>query len=134
MSPHRICLIAITLLLCSACADHPRSPAPPPSTTTSTTTAATTADLVEECADSVAYWVRYLLTPGSDSGLDYQEMGLSGGENDIVRDLLPAAGSTAKRQGLPAAQSYALTQAGPRCQSYLLALSATPNSAPGWPK
>ena len=126
MGPYRIFLLAAALLLCSACAAQPGSPAPSPT--------ATRVDLVEECASSVAYWVRFLVTPGSDMGLDYQEMGLSGGENDIVRVLLPAAGNTAKRQGLPAAQAYALQQARPRCRSYLARLAASPSSAPGWPQ
>ncbi|MFC1408747.1 hypothetical protein ACEZCY_05560 [Streptacidiphilus sp. N1-12] len=89
---------------------------------------------MEECADSVAYWVRYLLTPGSDTGLDYQEMGLSSGENDIVRALLPATAATAKRQGLSLAQADALTQARPRCRAYLLALGPSPSAAGGWPQ
>lgn len=126
MGPYRIFLLAAALLLCSACAAQPGSPAPSPT--------ATRVDPVEECASSVAYWVRYLVTPGSDMGLDYQEMGLSGGENDIVQVLLPAAGSTAKRQGPPAAQAYALQQARPRCRSYLARLGASPSSAPGWPR
>ncbi|MFC1406439.1 MULTISPECIES: hypothetical protein [Streptacidiphilus] len=130
MGPRRISLIAIALLLCSGCAAQPRSTAPSPTATAT----ATGVDPVEECADSVAYWVRYLLTPGSDMGLDYQEMGLSGGENNIVQSLLPAARSTAQHQGLPAAQAYALAQARPRCRAYLVALAASPGSAPGWPK
>ncbi|TDU02858.1 hypothetical protein EDD99_1267 [Streptomyces sp. 846.5] len=128
MGPYRIFLLAAALLLCSACAAHPGTAARSPSPT------ATRVDALEECASSVAYWVRYLVTPGSDMGLDYQEMGLSGGENDIVRALLPAAGSTAKGQGLPAAQAYALQQARPRCRSYLARLAASPSSAAGWPQ
>lgn len=129
VGPHRIRLVAAALLLCSACAacaTQSRSAAPSP--------AASRVDPVEECASSVAYWVRYLITPGSDTGLDYQEMGLSGGENDIVRALVPAAGTTAKAQGLPAAQVYALQQARPRCRAYLARIGASHSSAPGWPQ
>ncbi|WP_052432710.1 hypothetical protein [Streptacidiphilus carbonis] len=128
----RIRLAAAALLLCAGCAATAHSTGLPPDSSPDPSPSATRVDPVEQCADSVAYWVRYLVTPGNDQGFDYQEMGLSGGENDIVNALLPTARATVQRQGPSAAQADALAQARPRCRAYLAAASGSP--APGWPR
>ena len=92
----------------------------------------TAADPVGDCAVSVAYWTRQLLSPGGDEGLDYQEMGLSDGEYTIVRALVPTTRPVAVSKGLQAAQNFALDQARPRCRAYLAALPTASATLNGW--
>lgn len=55
----------------------------------------------ELCARIVAHWSRAMLD--SDTYGDYQSMGLSNGQYDILRSVLDAARAAKKRQGAAAA-------------------------------
>jgi hypothetical protein len=46
---------------------------------------------VELCTQAVVYWTGEMLDAGSDTGLDYQSMGLSDSQYRIVRDLYAEA-------------------------------------------
>ena len=91
------------------------------------------ADPAEACAQLVGYWAQQEVTPNGDRGLDYQEMGLSQGENALLRALLPAARNLAARQGALAVSPAATGWARPRCRAYMA--GGTASAAPGqWPQ
>jgi hypothetical protein len=107
-------------------------------TSTTSTTAAPASpgvSLVDECASAIAYWTGQALTPGADQGYDYQEMGLSASEYQILQDVISLARPVARQSGVPAAQAFAQRTARPRCAAYLASQSAAPSaSGKGWPQ
>lgn len=81
---------------------HPPSggagPAPASAPAPASPSAVSDTDL---CTRIVAYWSRRAL--GDDTYGDYQSMGLSHGQYQILRDVVAAARVTLRRQGLAAA-------------------------------
>jgi hypothetical protein len=72
---------AVLAAACSAPAGPPPAPAP-----------TTTPDPVAACVTKLSHWADVQLHGGPDSGLDYQEMGLSGAENEALRQIVQRAG------------------------------------------
>jgi hypothetical protein len=81
-------------------------------TATATPSAATTSP-EDLCARVVAHWSRKVLD--SDTYGDYQTMGLSNGQYDILRKVVDAARATKKRQGAEAADELIGRQARAGC-------------------
>lgn len=73
-------------VLAAACS----APAGPPPTATPAPTP--TPDPVAACVTKLSHWADVQLHGGPDSGLDYQEMGLSGAENEALRQIVQRAG------------------------------------------
>ncbi|MFG3658972.1 hypothetical protein [Streptomyces sp. NPDC047706] len=67
----------------------------------------------EVCARIIIYWSRETLDGGTYG--DYQTMGLSNGQYEILRDVVDAARVTQKRQGRSAADKLITRQAHERC-------------------
>ncbi|WP_200305101.1 hypothetical protein [Streptomyces adelaidensis] len=67
----------------------------------------------EVCAKIVAYWSREELD--GDTYGDYQSMGLSNGQYEILRDVVDAARTEKKRAGRPAAERLIDRQARAGC-------------------
>lgn len=59
---------------------------------------------VELCERLISHWARVVLDGGAGSQLDYQAMGLSGGQNDILRDVVAAGRSATATRGPAAAR------------------------------
>ncbi|MET1073764.1 MAG: hypothetical protein ABWY11_14055 [Umezawaea sp.] len=57
-----------------------------------TTTTAVTRDPVTQCADRLLYWLDRVRQAPDASGLDYQEMGLTGAEFEELTKLESVAG------------------------------------------
>ncbi|MBS2966251.1 hypothetical protein KGA66_24615 [Actinocrinis puniceicyclus] len=97
--------------------------------------AAQPASPADECASAIAYWAGQALTPGADQGYDYQEMGLSADEYQILLAVTALARPVARKSGLPAARAFARREALPRCAAYVSSHPASP-TAPGggWPQ
>ncbi|MFJ4579783.1 hypothetical protein [Streptomyces echinatus] len=84
--------------------------APRPASPTTAPAAASAADL---CARIVAHWSREALDGGTYG--DYQSMGLSNGQYDILRDVVDAARPVRRRQGTAAANRLIDRQARAGC-------------------
>lgn len=67
------------------------------------------------CARLVTHWARVVLDGGAQAGLDYQAMGLSGGQYDILRAVTDAARTEEKARGPAAAGRLIAAQADRRC-------------------
>ncbi|MGV9244070.1 hypothetical protein [Streptomyces sp. NPDC003710] len=70
----------------------------------------------ELCARVVAYWSRKVLD--SDTYGDYQSMGLSNGQYEILRTVVDAARAEKRRQGVPAADRLIDRQAHEGCADW----------------
>ncbi|MFE7934915.1 hypothetical protein ACFU6S_40590 [Streptomyces sp. NPDC057456] len=81
----------------------PTSPSPPPSTTSPE----------ELCARIVAHWSREVLD--STTYGDYQSMGLSNGQYEILRTVVDAARAAKRSQGADAADELIDREAGEGC-------------------
>ncbi|WP_329408791.1 hypothetical protein OG802_08820 [Streptomyces sp. NBC_00704] len=79
----------------------------------SPTSAATSTSPEELCTRIVAHWSRAMLD--SDTYGDYQSMGLSNGQYDILRSVVDAARAVRKRQGVAAADKLIDRQAHKGC-------------------
>lgn len=123
----RATLLAAAVLAAAGCS------ASTPSVRASARASASAPNPAEACARLVGYWAEQEATPNSDWGLDYQERGLSQGENAILLSLLPAARSLAARQGVSAVGPAATGWARPRCRAYLAGAGATASPGP-WPQ
>ncbi|QHA09570.1 hypothetical protein GQF42_12935 [Streptomyces broussonetiae] len=103
------------LLLATACdgpggTGHRAGPDPPPAPSPYAASSASAADL---CTRLVAHWSREVLD-GTTYG-DYQSMGLSNGEYEILRDVVNAARSMKRRQGAGGAGELIDRQARSAC-------------------
>ncbi|MFJ9866486.1 hypothetical protein [Streptomyces sp. NPDC101165] len=67
----------------------------------------------ELCARIVAHWSRKVLDSGTYG--DYQSMGLSNGQYEILRDVVDAARAAERRQGAAAADELIGRQAHESC-------------------
>ncbi|MFI9616216.1 hypothetical protein ACIHCM_31795 [Streptomyces sp. NPDC052023] len=86
------------------------APAPEPASTSPSPHATPPAEV---CARIITYWSREVLDGGTYG--DYQAMGLSNGQYEILRDVVDAARAVQRRQGLPAADKLIARQAHERC-------------------
>jgi hypothetical protein len=91
--------------------------APPsgPAATASSGPAPHTTSPAELCTTLITHWAGEALKGGKATGLDYQEMGLSSGQNTILLDILPAARAARRSNGSAAAMQLVQRQAKARC-------------------
>ncbi|MGC9496643.1 hypothetical protein [Streptomyces sp. WG7] len=68
----------------------------------------------ELCTSAVGYWAREMLHGGEPYG-DYQSMGLSGRQYDILREVMDAARATERDRGTRAAEELAGRRARAAC-------------------
>lgn len=83
------------------------------------------------CADLVAHWAGVILDAGDGPDavrLDYQSMGLSGGQNDILLAVLDAARAERRDKGPAAARELTAREAERRCAERYR--SGTPSGGP----
>ncbi|MFG2571991.1 hypothetical protein [Streptomyces sp. NPDC048481] len=92
--------------------EHAATASPPPATSAPSPTSASTSP-EELCTRIVAHWSRAMLD--SDTYGDYQSMGLSNGQYDILRSVVDAARAEKKRQGQAAAEKLIARQAHTGC-------------------
>jgi len=131
-SAHATAALLAAALLAGCSSQHAVSSTP---TSVSVTPTASGVSLVDECASAIAYWTGQALTPGTNQGYDYQEMGLSAAEYQILQAVTLLARPVARQSGVPAAQTFAQSTARPRCAAYLASRSAAPSaSGKGWPQ
>ncbi|MFJ5548378.1 hypothetical protein [Streptomyces sp. NPDC093225] len=98
---------AVTALLAAtgvACGAPPAPSARPASTTPASPRPATPQEL---CTRLVAEWTHRVLDGGPHSHLDYQEMGLSGGQYEILRAAVAAGRAAGAKEGPAAAHDAA---------------------------
>jgi len=113
------------MLLLAACGtpDHPAAEA---------TTSSRLRTAAETCALQVGYWANELLKPNHDKGYDYQEMGLTTADFQLVLDITKAA----KRLGPDATHEQQLAfvnhEAQRRCANRRTTTCTTATHA-GWP-
>ncbi|WAX82055.1 hypothetical protein HUV60_025855 [Streptomyces sp. KMM 9044] len=88
----------MTVLLATGCVPSERTGTPAPSLPPTSPSATAPEDV---CVRIVTHWAREVLD-GTSYG-DYQSMGLSNGQYDILRDAVDAARPVRERQGTPAA-------------------------------
>lgn len=95
--------LALPALLCTTGCTGPDgsapSPAPTPGTATATATSQPASD-ADLCTRLVTYWARRTLA--DDTYGDYQSMGLSHGQYQILMDVVAAGRSVRQRQGTEA--------------------------------
>ncbi|QJS12508.1 hypothetical protein HKX69_25950 [Streptomyces argyrophyllae] len=108
--------LALPALLCPTGCTGPDGSAPSPTRTTVTATGSPTArpaSDAELCARLVTYWARRMLA--DDTYGDYQSMGLSHGQYQILMDVVAAGRSARQRQGTITAQRLMDRQARAAC-------------------
>ncbi|GAA0647094.1 hypothetical protein GCM10010174_82890 [Kutzneria viridogrisea] len=120
-TPSRRAGAAVALVLAAAGCAGGTEPAAPTTTTT------TAVDAVTACTNQLAYWAREALRNARDTGLDYQEMGLSGDQYDALLALL----GKARELGAQATPNWIAEQARAACTR--LAAAPSTSHAPGWP-
>jgi hypothetical protein len=134
---HAAAALLAAALLAGCSAQHAVSAAStsPSASSASPSPSPSGVSLVDECASAISYWTGQALTPGPDQGYDYQEMGLSAAEYEILKAVILLARPVARQSGVPAAQTFAQRTATPRCAAYLASASAAPSaSGKGWPQ
>ncbi|MFK4225548.1 hypothetical protein [Streptomyces sp. NPDC019890] len=82
----------------------------------------------ELCERLISHWARVVLDGGKQANLDYQAMGLSGGQNQILLDVVAAARAEQQRLGPDAAGKLIDSQATVRCAERYR--SGTPTGGP----
>ncbi|WP_455354297.1 hypothetical protein [Streptomyces sp. SYSU K217416] len=100
-----VCAAALSALLTSCGGSPADSASPAPRTTTPQ----------ELCIHLISHWARVVLDGGEQAGLDYQAMGLSGGQNEILLAVVAAARAEQSGQGPDAARKLIDRQAADRC-------------------
>ncbi|MFD8633498.1 hypothetical protein [Streptomyces sp. NPDC059533] len=89
-----------------------------PSPSASGTPAAHTTSPQDLCTALITHWAGVILDAdqGRDTvGLDYQAMGLSGGQNEILRAVLDGARAQQRANGPAAAREFTDREAARRC-------------------
>ena len=111
------CGLALVLVASGACAGCGSSDSGSRTAAARTASAAPSATAPEAlCARVVTYWSRKVLD--SHTYGDYQTMGLSNGQYDILRNVVDAARATKKRQGATAADQLIVRRARQGCQDW----------------
>ena len=82
---------------------------------------------VAGCAHQLSYWAQEALRQGDDTGLDYQEMGLSDAQNEALRVLLERA----HKPGIRATPAWVEAEAKTACRR--LARIPSTSRRTGWP-
>ncbi|MGY6022323.1 hypothetical protein [Streptomyces spinosirectus] len=110
------CGLALVLVASGACTGcgSPGSGSRTAARTASAAPSATAPDVL--CARVVTYWSRKVLD--SHTYGDYQTMGLSNGQYDILRNVVDAARATKKRQGAAAADQLIVRRARQGCRDW----------------
>ncbi|MCY0961082.1 hypothetical protein [Streptomyces sp. H27-H5] len=70
------------------------------------------------CADLITHWAGVILDAGDAAdavGLDYQAMGLSGDQYEILSAVLDGARAVRRDEGAPAARAFGAREAERRC-------------------
>jgi hypothetical protein len=93
-----LALVLVTVELCTGCAGSGSRTA---EHTATATPSASTTSLTDLCTKVVAHWSRKVLD--SHTYGDYQTMGLSNGQYDILRKVVDEARAVRKAQGAEAA-------------------------------
>ncbi|MFF5443728.1 hypothetical protein [Streptomyces sp. NPDC012888] len=114
------CAAALLAVPLTGCADTSGDAAPRPSSgRTGPPEAGTSAPRPtaprEVCTALITHWATVLLDGGPQGQLDYQAMGLSGGQYDILREVVATARATERTHGPAAARERAARDAGLRC-------------------
>ncbi|MFD7261772.1 hypothetical protein [Streptomyces sp. NPDC059874] len=115
-------LLGAALLGCAPntpASDTPASPAPH------------TTSPQDLCTALITHWAGVILDAGEDRdaiGLDYQAMGLSGGQNEILRAVLDEARAEQRTKGPTAARELTAREAARRCAERYR--SGTPTGGP----
>ncbi|MEU1512682.1 hypothetical protein ABZ490_11045 [Streptomyces sp. NPDC005811] len=104
--------VLLASLSAAGCGDTARSQAPAASRTASPSTTSPE----ELCTRVVAHWSREVLD--SRTYGDYQSMGLSNGQYDILRTVVDAARAEKKRQGAAAADALIDREARAGCAGW----------------
>ncbi|MEV8533034.1 hypothetical protein [Streptomyces sp. NPDC051211] len=99
--------LAAALAGCSAPSGRP-DPHPPDGTPPTTSAQ-------ELCTRLITHWSGVVLDGGEQAGLDYQAMGLSGDQNDILRAVVADARTAERTRGRAAARDLAAREAERRC-------------------
>lgn len=113
-----VCTVALLATL-TGCGGGPTHSAPPAPRVTPPK---------ELCERLISHWARVVLDGGKQANLDYQAMGLSGGQNQILLDVVAAARAEQKRLGTDAARKLIDRQATVRCAERYR--SGTPTGGP----
>jgi hypothetical protein len=111
-----LALVLVTGGLCAGCGDSGSASGSAAGRTTSPTPAATTTSPEDLCTRVVAHWSREVLD--SHSYGDYQTMGLSNGQYDILREVVDAARVEKKRHGARAADELIGREARAGCRDW----------------
>ena len=109
-----LALVLVTGGLCTGCGSSGSGKRTTAGGTTSAAPSATPPEAL--CTRVVSYWSRKVLD--SDTYGDYQTMGLSNGQYDILRDVVDAARALKKRQGAEAADELIGRRAREGCRSW----------------
>ncbi|MEC4019732.1 hypothetical protein [Streptomyces sp. H27-D2] len=115
--------LAASLLACGPGAGSKPAAGPSPATTSPQ-------DL---CTRLIVHWANDQLRPDGGDGGDYQEFGLSDGQNNILIDVLAHAKTERKDHGPAAARELIKREAKQRCESRYASRGASPAPAGGWP-
>lgn len=80
--------MSIISLVLAGCGTGPATPA---AQARPSTTSPPPPDLVTACTNQIVYWAGEQLRAAPDKGFDYQHMGLTGDENDVLRQVVTRA-------------------------------------------
>ncbi|MFF0726071.1 hypothetical protein [Streptomyces sp. NPDC004134] len=121
-------LLAAVLTACGGGADEAagrgETPAPP-------SRSAASPEAV--CVRLITYWARDQLGPGGGSESDYQQKGLSDGQNTILLDVVEQAEEERRANGAAAARRLVDSEVRKRCaERYDEGGSGAPSA--GWPR
>ncbi|MEV6781655.1 hypothetical protein [Streptomyces sp. NPDC051098] len=105
-----LCTCAL-LAATAACAGGSAAPGGGPSPSPSPRTTSPQ----ELCEKLITHWSRVVLDGGDRAELDYQAMGLSGGQNEILLAVVAAARTEQRSRGPSAASALIDRQARSRC-------------------
>lgn len=111
--PASLPAVLVTVLMAAGCGPSGRAGAPAPSLPPSPAPSPSATAPKDVCARIVAHWAREVLD-GTAYG-DYQSMGLSNGQYDILRDAVTAARPVRERQGTAAAHDVIVRHVGEAC-------------------
>ncbi|WP_406509093.1 hypothetical protein [Streptomyces sp. NBC_00212] len=109
--------LALSAALAGCSAGHGSTPASTPSQSPSTLNSPSphTTSPAELCTHLITYWAKQELDAGQGSGLDYQEKGLSDGQNEILLATLAAARKERAAHGAAAGDRLIEQQAQQGC-------------------
>ncbi|MEU9394378.1 hypothetical protein AB0D86_30840 [Streptomyces sp. NPDC048324] len=111
-----VALVLVTGGLCAGCGDSGSAGRASAGRSASPTPAATTTSPEDLCTRIVAHWSREVLD--SQTYGDYQTMGLSNGQYDILREVVDAARAEKKKHGARAADELIGREARAGCRDW----------------